>query len=709
MRRSCWLLAFFLVCSSASFAQTGFSTQTYTVPNDSTLRSADFNGDGRPDLLLFGVEAGPYIMLNDGNGGFLAPAPLPGAVQFSDVQLGDMNGDGSPDIVGCLFAYQNMSSFLYIYLNDGSGHFTLAQTSPIAGDCTNVIVNDVNHDGHLDVIAASFSGVSPVNNIFTTFFGTGTGHVGTPVIQQNVDLDSTGAASNSVGCTASDTIGGDFYLDGNESLMVSSGCSGPPNAAAGPHGTVFLGHGNGTGQYDFTEITEGNAIYAAGESVDVNKDGKPDAVFVTGGYGNNPNYIFYGQNDGGGQFTFDFLVPQKSGNNVFQNAVVADFNGNGYNGFATSYSVPPVPSAPTPYLSYISILNGAPSNTFQGSQYWQVGGSGNSSSFVLTADFNADGKPDLAVLSQNTATAINTLYIYTNTMGTPAACSAPAQANTNILCQPAKGATVSSPVNVAAASNVSGLTLNRLYLDNVSVYQTTAASIDTQINAGNGPHTLVFVSYNNQGKAFTSSSNFTLGTACLPSAAGAIICQPTSNEFVGSPLNISAGATAASGNITAIRGYINNVPVFTVDNPTNSKSFFVNQQVNGVPNENHLVIVGYQSTGGSVNAAEDFYVTSASNCSPASAGAEFCFPAPNATVGAPEQISAGATAQTGYITALRLYVDSVSALTVYDPQQSKSFSINQPVALTVGKHNLVIVGYQSNGATFTASETITVD
>ena len=74
----------------------------------------------------------------------------------------------------------------------------------------------------------------------------------------------------------------------------------------------------------------------------------------------------------------------------------------------------------------------------------------------------------------------------------------------------------------------------------------------------------------------------------------------------------------------------------------------------------------------------------------------------------PVQISAGATASAGYITAIRVYVDNVAAATIQNPAQNATFSINQSVSMSQGKHYVAVVGYQSNGQAQSTSENITV-
>ena len=94
---------------------------------------------------------------------------------------------------------------------------------------------------------------------------------------------------------------------------------------------------------------------------------------------------------------------------------------------------------------------------------------------------------------------------------------------------------------------------------------------------------------------------------CLPSKAGTIICAPAQGASTSSPVTITAGAIAASGNIAALRAYIDNVAVLTVNNPSATKSFQFSQPVTVKPGSHHLVIVGYETIGGGAEDASEYF------------------------------------------------------------------------------------------------------
>lgn len=205
-------------------------------------------------------------------------------------------------------------------------------------------------------------------------------------------------------------------------------------------------------------------------------------------------------------------------------------------------------------------------------------------------------------------------------------------------------------------------------------------------------------------------AGFAQDYGCAPSAPGVRICSPDPSSNLGSVVTIIAGASAQSGNITAIRTYLDDNPVFTADNPNPEPNFQAAADVNADEGVHHLVVVGYQDDGGAV--VSDLYflavVASYASCIPTTPGAMFCHPSPGIIM-SPVQISVGATAQSGYLKSLSLYVDGVAQATVSNPQQSQSFAINQPLAIEHTDsfaHTIMLVGYDSNGGAVTAAQSV---
>ncbi len=87
--------------------------------------------------------------------------------------------------------------------------------------------------------------------------------------------------------------------------------------------------------------------------------------------------------------------------------------------------------------------------------------------------------------------------------GLSASCVA---ANTGVtVCSPAAGSTVNSPVHfVAAAKSTHPITAMRIYIDGVSKFSTTAASINTSLAVASGTHSVTVQAWDSSGAIFKS-------------------------------------------------------------------------------------------------------------------------------------------------------------------------------------------------------------
>jgi hypothetical protein len=126
------------------------------LPRPTYAEWADLNGDGKPDFVLcmFGNMVGRCSWFeNLGDDKYQEHVLLPKAGALRAV-VRDLNGDGYPDIA-VLFA-QELES-LIIFSNDGHGNFTpkpVFQKHPLYGH-TYFEMADFNKDGKLDILTAN--------------------------------------------------------------------------------------------------------------------------------------------------------------------------------------------------------------------------------------------------------------------------------------------------------------------------------------------------------------------------------------------------------------------------------------------------------------------------------------------------------------------------------------------------------------------------
>ncbi|WP_158025594.1 VCBS repeat-containing protein [Maricaulis sp. W15] len=114
----------------------------------------DLDADGRSDL-VFSNRGGEGVVLYRGlaEGGFAVPDLLGGelAMEIRAVEIGDVTGDGHPDIIA-----GGMEAQSVIFVNDGAGGFTQierfgADTDVVFG----LALGDFNQDGRTDIAIAN--------------------------------------------------------------------------------------------------------------------------------------------------------------------------------------------------------------------------------------------------------------------------------------------------------------------------------------------------------------------------------------------------------------------------------------------------------------------------------------------------------------------------------------------------------------------------
>jgi hypothetical protein len=382
-----------------------------TGRSDYAVATGDFNGDGNLDLVTTDqFDNQVYVLLGNGDGTFGPPVSFATAGFPSSVAVGDFNGDGRLDLaVAAEFPNRGLGS-VSILLGNGDGTFQRHVDFATGTGPVSVAVADFNRDGKLDLATAN----SYTNNV-SVLLGLGDG-----TFAPHRDFSAMQGV-NSVAV-------GDLNGDGNPDIVTADYIAGVVS--------VLLGNGDGTFQAQKTFAAGCVPFYAA--VIDLNGDGKPDLAVANGqcnlmtdmtdsvnillgngdgtfqpfvGYPTGADGVYVAAEDFNGDGLPDLAISNSKGNSIsillgngdgtlrphmdfgtsnFPDVIaVGDFNGDHKVDLAT-------PSQLTSQIGVVEVLLGNGDGTFQARQDFST--TPNPSS-VAVADFNNDGKFDLAVTS----------------------------------------------------------------------------------------------------------------------------------------------------------------------------------------------------------------------------------------------------------------------------------------------------------------------
>ncbi len=355
----------------------------------------DLNGDGTPDLAVANIGSRSVsVLLGNGDAKFQAQRTFAVGDSPHSVTIGDLNGDGAPDLAVANWYSDSVS----VLLGNGDGMFQAQRTFAVGDAPISVAIGDLDGDGAPDLAVANGSS----DNI-SVLLGNGDG---------TFRAQRTFAAGDYPESVAI----GDFDGDGAPDLAVANNHS--------DNVSVLLGNGNVAFQAQMTFAAgDGPSSVAIG---DLDGDETPDLALANGysdnisvllsngdgtfesqrifAAGDNPRSVAIGDLDGDG--TPDLVVANigsrsvsvllGDGNGTFQSQMtfaagdgpesvaIGDFDGNG----ALDLGVANIHS------DNVSVLLGNGNGTFQAQMTFAAGDDPYS---IVIGDFDGDGAPDIAV------------------------------------------------------------------------------------------------------------------------------------------------------------------------------------------------------------------------------------------------------------------------------------------------------------------------
>ena len=368
-RRGVLRLAPLLVLAGVApvHAQTfGPSTHYPTGGGPRSVALGDVNGDGRPDLITANSGTNTAsVLLGTGAGAFGPPTDYPTGAGPVGVALGDVNGDGRPDLVTANYNVNTVS----VRLNTGAGAFGPKADYPTGAEPRSVALGDVNGDGRPDLVTANTNDSAGLLGTVSVLLGTGAGAFGPKADYPTGDRPYRVALGD---------VNGDGRLD-----LVTANFGNGANTAS-----VLLGTGTGAFGPKTDYATGGGTVGVA--LGDVNGDGRPD--LVTANQRANPLSVSVLLGTGTGAFGPKTDYPTGDGPN---DVALGDVNGDG------QLDVVTVSAFPGTAVVLLGTGGGAfaPPTRFTAGSLPYNG---------VLGDVNGDGRPDL-VTADNGSSMVSVL------------------------------------------------------------------------------------------------------------------------------------------------------------------------------------------------------------------------------------------------------------------------------------------------------------
>ena len=384
-------------------AHTDFAVGTTPI----ALVAADFTGNGDEDLAVADSTTNKvYVYLGNGTGAFTAGPILSLSSTPTVMITGDFNGDGLPDIAVASTAGTGLSTSVTVFLNTGAGTFgvgqiTTVETSATVGEPVALAAADFNRDGHLDLAVTDYSEQS-----VSILSGNGNGTFASPVTY-NLDGNPTAITT------------ADFNNDTYPDLAVTTTFTDNSTGTALTTNNVDVLLGSSTG-------------FSAGPEISLSTSGIPQDITAANLTGATTPGLIVGDSGGSGTvltntsgtFATSAVATFAAGSTA---VATADFDLDGNTDFVSSDGG----SGTSTSTNSVTVVQGAGSGTIANTYQFSVGAH---PSDVVVADFNNDGKPDIATTNELSGTVsilLNTTalpLVTTTTTLQPSAASTPAGA-----------------------------------------------------------------------------------------------------------------------------------------------------------------------------------------------------------------------------------------------------------------------------------------
>jgi hypothetical protein len=464
-------------------------TVTSTGPDLTALVAADLNHDNKTDLveLLTGANPSLQLWISSGNGSFSKGQTVGfNGGGISGAVAGDFDGDGKPDIA-VLQSIEGPTS-VQVFYGDGAGHLGSPYTinDPRGYEDGNLVVADINNDGRSDLVSSAFIyGVSGTSQ-FLPKLAIFTGNSNRTMSYQNL---STGACPGAVAVA-------DFNGDGiNDLAYGESSCPGF-NAT-----TFVVRPGTGSGSFGAEQTVYQNLYYTYQPfAVRTTTGTKPDLIFIedtaarTSPSTNPPEALVVLSNDSTGSFPGCGVTGIAEGLRICTPGATASS--------PVSFSIGA--AGPTPMRTVAVWVDGKKVDE-------QLPHAFSNYSFLDASIPLAAGSHAITIFGTGWDDTLQQKSFTLTVAGSGGSCSAPTSPGVHV-CAPANGSTVSSPVVVQAAANITGtLTRMEVWVDGVKKYtETSSKTLGTSISLAAGSHRFTIYAVNTAGTKWDTTVNATV-------------------------------------------------------------------------------------------------------------------------------------------------------------------------------------------------------